>query len=56
MAPVVDNWHFRYPHLRRTIRPWSPRKAEWKFLAAYARLNPLARLRRSWVRVPLSWG
>jgi uncharacterized protein len=40
MAPPIDGWHFRYQHLHRKIRPWSPAKARRKFLYAYYRLNP----------------
>lgn len=40
MSPPIDGWHFRYHHHERKIRPWSPAKAERKFLAAYYRTNP----------------
>lgn len=40
MWPPIDGWHFRYEHLDRKIRPWSPAKARRKFMNAYFRLNP----------------
>lgn len=40
MGPCVDEWNLRYPCLGKRIRPWSPRKAERRFLDTYYRLNP----------------
>lgn len=50
MAPTPDGWHFRYQHLPRKIRPWSPAKAKRRFLAMYHQYCPadleVARLSR----------
>lgn len=40
MSPCIDGWRFRYRRLPNRIRPWSPRKAERRFLDMYYKLNP----------------
>lgn len=45
MWPCTEGWHFRYPHLKEKIRPWSPRKAKREFLNLYYEINSLGEKR-----------